>query len=91
MDAGDLELARRAVAVLREAFAGEENSVRLRRFVADCDSAEARVTYELAVHVLGHCVEPADLETALAAMDAVLADRLADGLLEGVDWDAWQL
>ncbi|HKN42872.1 MAG TPA: hypothetical protein VJW23_03035 [Propionibacteriaceae bacterium] len=87
MDAQQLELARRAVAALREALTGEDKSTRLRRFVADCGSAEARVTYELVVHLLGQCAEPADLENALVAMDRVLADRLADGLIEGVDWN----
>jgi hypothetical protein len=36
---------------------------------------------------LTECVDTAELEDQLRAMDAALAERLADRLLVGVDWD----
>jgi hypothetical protein len=44
-------------------------------------------THGLAVHLLRRHVDPVDLEHELVAMEAVLADRVADKLLEGVDFD----
>jgi len=51
------------------------------------DIAEARATHGLAVHLLNWCVDPAQQIRELSAMDSVLADRLADQLLDGVDFD----
>lgn len=52
------------------------------------DNATAHAANGLAIHLLGAMVEPAELQRELSAMDAVLADRLADQLLDGVDFDA---
>jgi hypothetical protein len=43
----------------------------------------------LAIHWLQRCVDPADLEHELASMDSVLADRLANTLLDGWDRFDW--
>jgi hypothetical protein len=53
----------------------------------DADSAEGRATFGLAIHLLGECVEPVDLERVLTAMDSVLAERLADVLVKDIDFD----
>ena len=39
--------------------------------------------------MLGQWTDPDDLDHQLGAMDAALAERLADRLLEPVDWDEW--
>ena len=43
----------------------------------------------IAVVFLGECVNTADLKNALDRIDARLVDCLADRLLEGADWDAY--
>jgi hypothetical protein len=80
MDEQHLELARQAVALLRASLTGED----LHRNGA----ALARTTHSLAVYLLIHWVDPEDLENELDRIDGFLADRLADKLLDGIDWDA---
>jgi hypothetical protein len=76
-----LELARQAVTLLREVLAdGPE-------LLNDSDSQVTVATHGLAVQLLRWRVDPVDLEHDLAAMDGVLVDRLADELLENVDFD----
>lgn len=83
MDEQHLELARTAVALLRDALAGEDGP----RLMDGNGAALDRTTHGLAVHLLIRCVDPADLENELSRIDAFLADRLAVTLLEGVDWE----
>jgi hypothetical protein len=90
MDERHIELARQAVALLRDALAGEviQDRPRLLRFITDSASSKDRATAGLAVHLLlGRCVEPSNLEHELDYLDSFLAERMADRLLEGVDFD----
>jgi hypothetical protein len=53
--------------------------------------ALARTTLGLVEHLFSRGIELAEFEHELACIDAVLVDRMADKLLEGVDWDAWRV
>jgi hypothetical protein len=53
------------------------------------EGSTSRATHGLAIHLLQRCVDPADFEHELASMDSVLADRLANTLLEGWDRLDW--
>jgi hypothetical protein len=70
MDVQQFELARTAVALLRDALAGED-----RPRIMDRNGALDRTTHGLAVYLLIRCADPADLENELARIDAFLADR----------------
>ena len=88
MDFQHMEIARQAVALLRDALAGErEDRPRLSSLIMDSNSAKYRAAHGLAVHLLSRCVDPADLENELARIDTFLAERMADTLLDGVDFD----
>jgi hypothetical protein len=74
-----LEMARRAVALLREALAGEglASSSRIVKIITDSDSARDCATAGLAVHLLlGRCVDPHDLEHQLDNLERFLMDWL---------------
>jgi hypothetical protein len=80
METKDIELARPAVAVLRDVLAGEG----LPRFVSiELDNS----AHSLAVYLLARCTHPDDLSNELDQIDAGLADRLANTLLDAVDFD----
>jgi hypothetical protein len=86
VDAESIELARRVVALLRDVLtSGAIQSSPLLSVTEG--SATSRATHGLAIHLLQRCVDPADLEHELPSMDSVLADRLANTLLDGIDWD----
>jgi hypothetical protein len=52
------------------------------------NSALVASAHGLAVYLLIRCVDPNDLESELTPIDSLLAERLADTLLDGIDWDA---
>jgi hypothetical protein len=80
VDAEELELARAAVATLRGALAGHTGLI----VAADTVAATAG---GLAVFLLSEHVDPPVLDQRLRSLDSFLAQRLADLLLENVDWD----
>jgi hypothetical protein len=87
VDQQRIELARRAIARLRDVHAGDEGDDRPRP--VGTNSALDRTTHGLAVHLLIRCVDPDDLEHELDYLESFLADQLADTLLDGADWDAY--
>jgi hypothetical protein len=81
-------MARKAVARLHDALVGGEGEDRPRHM--DSNSTKDRATADLAVHLLISCVDPSDLANELARIDECLADRMADRLLDGVDFDHFE-
>jgi hypothetical protein len=59
------------------------------KIITESNTAEGRAMAGIAVVFLGECVNTADLKNALDRIDARLVDCLADRLLEGADWDAY--
>jgi hypothetical protein len=81
MDEHHIELARQAVAVVRDVLAG-------RGLPTSVSTVLDRTTHSLVVFLLASCGDPEDIENELDRLDVELTDQLADTLLKDIDWDA---
>jgi hypothetical protein len=83
MEAQDLEHARHALTLFREALAGRST-----RLTGPDGAALVASVHGLTFYLLIKCADPNDIEGELIRIESLLRDRLADALVAGVDWDA---
>jgi len=75
-----MELAREAIALLREVIAHEDRSVRM-------SGDRALAMGSICLHLLVECANPEDVTYELRRIDSLMAQQLGDALLAGIDFD----